>query len=200
MRLLEKSPNERYASASVVKDRLEAALRAETREAETAIVEAALVETGFLPRRTSSAGAARHRGEPPKRARPRALGTSRILLGFAAITAVFVLGAVAIEGTSARPREPRGGAERGGLELVPKMPGGLRVVATPWAFVRVDGQLVETTPFARTIPLGAGRHWVTLSHPEAQTIERGVDIVIGETTTLDVSMNLVVEDAGKDAR
>ena len=87
------------------------------------------------------------------------------------------------------------------LELVPEHAGGLRVVATPWAHVRVDGQLVETTPFARAIPLAAGKHFVTLTHPDAPSaVEREIEIVAGETVTLDVVMNLAADDAGKDAQ
>ena len=87
------------------------------------------------------------------------------------------------------------------IKLAPEHAGGLRVVATPWAYVRIDGQLVETTPFARTIPLAPGRHWVTLSHPDAPTaVERGVDIAPGELKTLDVTLDVSPEDGGKDAR
>lgn len=87
------------------------------------------------------------------------------------------------------------------LELAPERAGGLRVVATPWAHVRVDGQLVETTPFARALPLAAGKHFVTLTHPDAPSaVEREIDVVAGEIVTLDVTMPLSSEDAGKDAR
>ena len=89
-------------------------------------------------------------------------------------------------------------ALRGALALSPEHAGGLRVVATPWAHVRVDGELVETTPFARAIPLSAGKHFVTLTHPDAESkVEREITIVAGETMMLDVTLN--VEDAGKDA-
>jgi serine/threonine-protein kinase len=124
---------------------------------------------------------------------------SRVALGYAAATTAFLLGVIAIEGGGAHAREPSGSAHA--LELAPDRAGGLRVVATPWAHVRVDGQLVETTPFARPIPLAAGKHWVTLSHPEAiGTVEREVVIVTGEALTLDVTMNVALDDAGKDAR
>ena len=106
---------------------------------------------------------------------------------------------LAIEGGSAA----RSGLEPGNrpLELVPAEAGGLRVLATPWAYVRVDGQQVETTPFARAIPLSAGKHWVTLTHPDAPPVEREVLVTTGETVTLDVTMAVgTVADAGKDAR
>lgn len=203
MRLLEKSPNDRYASASVVRERLESALRAETREDAATLVRAALVDAGF-GRPDDSTPYGRRSADSTSRARaPSAragIGVLRALLGFGVIAAVFLLGAVAIEATSTQAREGRNAGSRP-LELAPEHAGGLRVVATPWAHVRVDGQLVETTPFARPIPLGAGRHWVTLSHPDAVSpVEREISIVAGEISTLDVTMNLSAEDAGKDAR
>jgi serine/threonine-protein kinase len=203
MRLLEKSPDDRYPSAGVVKERLEAALRAETREDVPAIVRRALALAGH----GNKADAAQRRGDAATRApssprlaaRP-AIGVSRALVGFTIIAAVFLLGAIANESTNVQAREARAAGGQA-LELAPDRAGGLRVLASPWAFVRVDGQLVETTPFARAIPLGPGKHFVTLSHPDAPAaIEREVTIVTGETVTLDVTMNLATEDAGKDAR
>jgi hypothetical protein len=81
-----------------------------------------------------------------------------------------------------------------------KSGGGLRVVATPWAHVKVDGQEVETTPFARAIPLSPGSHWVTLTHPDAVPIEREVIVTAGEIVSLDVTMGIEGLDGGKDAR
>jgi serine/threonine-protein kinase len=201
MRLLEKSPHDRYASAGSVRERLESALRAETREDPAIIVRTALSLSGFGPKDERS----RHRNESRERQAPRSsarpsIGIGRALLGLSAVTAVFAGGVVAIEGTNAQAREARNAGSQP-LELVPEHAGGLRVVATPWAHVRVDGQLVETTPFARAIPLAAGRHFVTLTHPEAvASIEREVVIVAGETVTLDVTMNLTSADATKEGR
>ena len=121
---------------------------------------------------------------------------TRALAGFGAVAALFGLAVFAIEASSGRTRESRASATHA-LELAPDRAGGLRVLATPWAHVKIDGQLVEITPFARPIPLSAGRHWVTLSHPDAvASIERQIDIVAGETVTLDVTMNMAPDDAG----
>jgi serine/threonine protein kinase len=76
------------------------------------------------------------------------------------------------------------------LELVPANPGSLRVVADPWAYVIVDGQQVETTPFANPIPLAAGVHHVTLRHPNAPDERRIVKIAPGEHVLLDVTMRV----------
>ena len=63
---------------------------------------------------------------------------------------------------------------------------------------------METTPFARAIPLPAGKHFVRLSHPDAPAVDREIDVVAGEIVMLDVTMTLGgpggPEDAGKDAR
>lgn len=201
MRLLEKAPSERYPSAGAVKERIESALRAETREEPGAILRAALAEMGFGPSGGATgpvSGRAAARGGP-RSTRRASLSLPRVLMGLSAITATFTLAAIANESPRARGREG-GSAGGAALELAPEGAGGLRVVATPWAHVRVDGQLIETTPFARAIPLGPGTHWVTLSHPDAPTpIEREITIATGETVTLDVTMKLSAEDAGRDA-
>jgi hypothetical protein len=93
-----------------------------------------------------------------------------------------------------------GGDREGGRERVSRLAAGqgyLRVAASPWADVAVDGAHVEQTPFARSIPLKPGRHYVTLTHPDAPAEQRVVEIADGETVVVDVSMS--VRDAGADA-
>jgi len=63
-------------------------------------------------------------------------------------------------------------------------------VADPWALVVVDGQQVDTTPFARPIPLPPGVHYVRLEHPRAPVERRTVTLEPGETVLLDVKMDL----------
>jgi serine/threonine-protein kinase len=192
MRLLEKSPNERYASARDVLERLQRELRAVTRDDPASVVRGGLVRAGFAAAEKRAEGALVSSSR-------RSIGASRALAGHALILVAFIAGVFAIEGGSAA----RGGIDSGNrpLELVPGEAGGLRVLATPWAYVRVDGQQVETTPFARPIPLSPGKHWVTLVHPDAVPIEREVLVTTNETVTLDVTMALgTAEDAGKDAR
>jgi predicted Ser/Thr protein kinase len=193
MRLLERSAQDRYASAGTLLERLEDALRALTREEPAAIVRGVLAEAGFAEHDRTRAPARAAAPAPP------ASSLRAALAGQAAILALFALAALAIEGTGAAAR---GAASAGGqpLELVPARAGSLRVVATPWAHVKVDGQDVDTTPFARAVPLPAGRHFVTLTHPEAPPVEREVTIAAGEIATLDVTMPLYDLDGGKDAR
>ncbi len=216
-RLLEKSPHDRFPTAGAVKERLEHALRAETREDPASLIRTALAETSFVAKDDEKS--ARRDGESrpigsvsrpllpvvrpassPRIAAREPMSLGRAVVGFVAIAMLFSAGAIAIESGNAQAREARNAGSRS-LELAPERAGGLRVVATPWAHVRVDGQLVETTPFARAIPLAAGKHFVTLTHPDAPSaVEREVDIVAGETVMLDVVMNLSADDAGKDAR
>ena len=206
MRLLEKSPSDRYVSADHLLEKLQRELRALTRDDPTSAVRAALVEAGFARAERRLAGpstGAAASSESGLSAGPAPRTTiRRALAGQAAVLLLFMGGVLAIEsGSSAR--DGRHAGEKP-LELVPDNAGGLRVVATPWATVRVDGRDVETTPFARAIPLPAGKHFVRLSHPDAPAVDREIDVVAGEIVMLDVTMTLGgpggPEDAGKDAR
>jgi serine/threonine-protein kinase len=202
MRLLEKAPSDRYASANDLLERLQRELRAHTREDPAAVVRASLVDAGLVTGERRPPGAASSADLSAHAERPR-FGVRRALIGQALVLVAFASGALAIEsGSSAQ--DGRAAGERA-LELTPENAGGLRVLATPWAHVKVDGQQVETTPFARPIPLPPGRHWVTLAHPDAPPVDRSIDVVPNEVVTLDVTMNVGgvqagSEDAGKDAR
>jgi hypothetical protein len=66
----------------------------------------------------------------------------------------------------------------------------LRVVVNPWAGVWIDGRFVDTTPFARAIPLSPGTHYVKLTHPDADPETRTVHLAPGEQQVLEVAMHL----------
>ncbi len=66
----------------------------------------------------------------------------------------------------------------------------LRVVATPWAHVLVDGDHRETTPFARPIALTPGRHTVRLEHPHAPAEERIIEGRAGQSVLLNVQLHV----------
>lgn len=74
--------------------------------------------------------------------------------------------------------------------------GMLRVVATPWAEVYVDGELVDVTPVGRPIPVAPGRHFVTFRHPAAPDEQRAIKIAPGQSVFLDVTMRVDRGDAG----
>jgi hypothetical protein len=42
----------------------------------------------------------------------------------------------------------------------------VEVVVVPWAVVEIDGQVVDTTPMSRAVPLIPGEHVLKLTHPE----------------------------------
>ena len=98
-----------------------------------------------------------------------------------------------------RATDRAGEHQSAGVEgpLLPGKPGFLRVLATPWAEVSVDGQHAAITPVARAIPLAPGVHFVRFTHPSAPSQTRRVTIQSAETETLDVTMDIAgARDAG----
>lgn len=69
----------------------------------------------------------------------------------------------------------------------------LRVIASPWAHVFVDGIHRETTPFAHPLSLSAGSHVVRLEHPNAPPEERTISGKAGQVVLLNVQMHVKVE-------
>jgi serine/threonine-protein kinase len=185
MRLLEKHPDARYASAAEVAALLEEIVRTRTSENVAQVVARALGEAGIVPAK---------RGAPPSplvAPAPRR-DMKRVAIAAGALGATLVLGMVL--GLAVSSRAPIKAANAP-LPLDPPGGGALRVVAAPWASVSIDGRYVDTTPFARPIPLTAGKHSLTLRHPEAPDEKREVVIAPGATVLVEVSMR-----AAEDAR
>jgi serine/threonine-protein kinase len=185
LRLLQKAPRDRFANATEAAEALapHAASGALERRA---IVRRALRDAGLL----------KDKGRQtirPIAAYPRVTQNLLTVGGFAAIALSFAVG-VGLNELLSPPRPSRAAGPQGALLLSPTGGGGLRVLATPWAEVWVDGEHVDTTPFARPIPLAAGTHWVTLVHPDADPERREVKIAPGETSTIEVSMTLRSEE------
>jgi hypothetical protein len=65
--------------------------------------------------------------------------------------------------------------------------GYLRLVATPWANVSVDGRVVGQTPLG-SIAVPAGAHSVHFIHPELGETTREIDVVSGQTTLVRVQL------------
>ena len=102
---------------------------------------------------------------------------------------------------SVRGEAPAFGAREGGDPAAAfrgEERGYLRVVASPWADVYVDGERVDTTPVGRPIRVQSGRHWVTFKHPSAPDEQRSVKVLAGQTVFVDVTMRVphVIVDAG----
>jgi serine/threonine protein kinase len=66
----------------------------------------------------------------------------------------------------------------------------LRVVASPWAHVFVDGEHRKTTPFAHPIALAPGKHVVRLEHPHAPSEERVIEGRPGQALLLNVQLHV----------
>jgi len=179
MRLLEKLPADRYASAEALASELEELILVRVRGSPRGVLARALREAGFAKAHAPS-GEVTAASDPPMRP---------VYLGFAAILATATLLGVAIQAFDAEDREAAHAGEAP-LELVPHHGGALRVLATPWAEVSIDGQYVDTTPFARPIPLAPGPHFVTLRHPEAPTEQREIKILAGEEQVLELTMRV----------
>jgi len=66
----------------------------------------------------------------------------------------------------------------------------LQIVARPWAYVKVDGQDMGTTPLKK-FSLSAGAHTVTLNHPSFRPLQRQVIIPPGDTYLLEIDFKQV---------
>ena len=99
------------------------------------------------------------------------------------VLACLILGGLVIQLTSpdAAPPPPKSTA---GIALAPTEAGYLEVLADPWAEVRVDGVHLETTPFARPLPLAPGVHYVELTHPIFDTVRREIVVEAQKTIRL----------------
>jgi serine/threonine-protein kinase len=183
MRAIEKLPVDRYQSAEVMADQLEEFATSRTGLRSEVLVISAMEHAGLL-QPSEAVGS-------PAPAQRRRASVRRSVAGLAVIGTLAVSGGVALQATAARNGEEAGARP---LELMPGSPGYLRVMATPWAEVWVDGQRVDVTPFARAIPLSAGTHYVTFVHPNAPVEKRAITIARGEVRTLDVVMTIAERD------
>jgi serine/threonine-protein kinase len=179
MRAIEKLPADRFQTAEALAQNLEELADARSGLRSEELVVRALEHAGLVPPREGS-------GEAAPRERARA-SVRRGIAGLAILGSVAVAGGIILQATAHRDGQAAGSRP---LELLPAAPGTLRILATPWAEVWVDGQRVDVTPFARGIPLPPGTHYVTLVHPSAPVEKRTLVVAAGETRTIDVVMNV----------
>jgi hypothetical protein len=177
MRAIEKLPADRFQTAEALAQNLEDLATARSGLRSEELVVRALEHAGLVPLREGSSEAA-----PRERARA---SVRRAIAGLAVLGAAAVAGGIVLQATAHREGLTAGSRP---LEMLPSAPGYLRVLATPWAEVWVDGQRVDVTPFARGIPLPPGTHYVTLVHPNAPVEKRTLVVASGETRTIDVVM------------
>jgi serine/threonine-protein kinase len=191
MRAIEKLPSDRYQTAEALAEQLDELLLSRSGMRGDKLVVHALEEAGLVS--APELGGA----EVPRESKRASV--RRAVAGLAVLGAVAIGGGIALQATAHREGRTAGAQP---LELVPASPGYLRVLATPWAEVWIDGQRIDVTPFARGIPLLPGTHYITLVHPNAPVEKRTIDIVSGETWTMDVVMAVhdlsPAGDAGAD--
>jgi eukaryotic-like serine/threonine-protein kinase len=192
-RCLAKDPADRYPDAGAVAAALEQALARLSRLPVPVLVSRALAAAGR--------GEALTAPTAPARAAP-APATS-LDVGRAARALLGVLALIVAGGVGLRLLDDPGAAQEG--EGVPESApaaaasrdrGLLRVVASPWAEVYVDGELVDVTPIGRPIPVLPGRHFVTFRHPSAPDEQRTIKITAGQSVFLDVTLRVDRGDAG----
>jgi hypothetical protein len=179
-RSLAKLPADRFQSAADFERAL--AELADLKADEKAAVRGALAKAGLLSEKVPPT--------PAKRAKARGPRTLPTLIWLGVAGALLTVGFATIRVSIARGEKGGSLAGQGKLELVPDQAAYLRVVAQPWADVYVDGERVDTTPFARPIPLSPGTHYIKLTHPQAPEERRDITLSPGETLVLDVNMKV----------
>jgi hypothetical protein len=195
---LAKDPADRFADGNGLASALEAALGERDAPSTAVLVTRALAAAKLGVELTDNLS--RERASKPAKLVGRGGPSVRSAAqGLAVVGALVIAGGIAIESTrdpearatSAIGEGPTWGSESEGH-------GYLRVVATPWADVLIDGERVDTTPIGKPISVRAGRHWVTFKHPSAPDEQRSVKVVAGQTALLDVAMrvNRPIIDAG----
>jgi hypothetical protein len=194
-RCLEKLPSDRYYDATELNLALERLLRQLGKDNPEQCLELELARAGVF-RASARVGTSQ---QARRTATVRNDTPSRAIAGLIVCSALIAAGSLMAQ---------RGGARTGftsrvsgRLHLRPEHAGYLRLVVDPWAKVTIDGELYDTTPIARSIPLAAGTHYVHLEHPQAQPERRTVNIANGETVLLDVKMKIAEapNDAGAPA-
>ncbi|MGA2447780.1 MAG: serine/threonine-protein kinase [Polyangiaceae bacterium] len=188
MRAIEKLPANRLQSAVELAEQLERLLAPRSGLRGDGLVVRALADAGFATQTQTL--------EPAPSAPSERAPVRRAAAGLAMLGVVSVVGGGFLQ-TRARHDNQASGDRP--LALVPHSPGFLRVLATPWAEVWVDGERLDVTPFARRIPLEPGTHYVTLTHPSATVEKRTVSIAPGEIRTLDVVMAVRDSPSDQDA-
>jgi serine/threonine-protein kinase len=200
LRSLEKLPGDRFASASELADAMEETLRESSAASTHELIRDELLRAKLIERGAGTGGIAD--APPPAKVRPVRTSLWPTVWAFLGLLAFVGVGGAMIQNQERKSEDQTSTGKVGPLELLPPRPGYLRVVAHPWAEVTIDGQRIDVTPFARSIPLSPGTHYVTLKHPKAPDERRVVKVAPSETVMLDVTMGVhtaAASDAGAGA-
>lgn len=188
-RCLEKDPEQRFASGAELERVLDVVLEHPTESEIATSVLGLLTRAGLtVPNVPSALAATTASRQSAERSLRRAVG------GLIATGLVMLAGGLVIHRMA--HQDPLRVDVR--QNLPPSAHGALRVVVEPWAYVYVDGKLMETTPFANPLLLTPGVHHVRLEHPSAAPERREIRLAAGQSLLLDVKMKLTgaVPDAG----
>lgn len=183
---LEKLPSARPVNAEVLTEQLETLIGPAT----LPLIRAELIRLGKGPTGTSPQDAysvPTPYVAPGGKTQPQLLTRLFIPLASAVIGALFAVSVFYLIKRRGEQKEADVPAER---QLPTEEALLLRVVASPWAHVLVDGKHRETTPFATPIPLTPGKHVVRLEHPSSAPEERIVEGRAGQAVLLNVQMHV----------
>ncbi len=194
VRCLEKARERRFDSAGQLARALEHVLGSEGLVDLNPMVARALGTAG-LPVPSASPGPRTRADELRQHAA--ASGLRQSLVALFALSAVLLVGGALLH---AWLDSQRSGPTRASALESPVGRAELHVVADPWAHVFVDGQKLETTPFATPLQLSPGLHHVRLEHPNAPPERREIELAAGQRVVLEVAMKVERRplDAGID--
>lgn len=196
MRCLARAPGDRFESARALAAALTEVLEERTRAPRAVLISRALA-AAKLGEELPLPGGGAALGEPASAEAP-LWPALRVYLG---LFALVVVGALVIElGVRDRSGTPEGGGEAIGSS---SERGYVRALATPWAEVLIDGEVIDTTPIGRPIAVSPGRHFITFRHPNAPEEKRTVVVAAGQTVVVDVTLRIdrgAREDAGAGAK
>jgi hypothetical protein len=190
-RCLEKVPERRFTSLGQMARALEHVLGGEALADLDGLVLEALARRGLTAPRGARVRPGRAQGGEQRLAQR---GLRRALIGLIAASALLLLGGALLSSWleaqhPAAQSTARQWTSTTGAELL--------VVAEPWAYVSVDGERLETTPFATPLRLAPGEHFVRLEHPNAPAEQRRVALAPGQRVVLEVRM--LVDRTASDA-
>lgn len=180
---LEKLPSKRPPSAQYLADRLEELIGSAT----LPILRHSLSELGYLDARSAEEQPRAPEFQHPPTGQNR---VSPLVLGGVALAAL--LGALSTWALLSVSDEPDvlAVATPAKRDLPVEQAVLLRVVASPWAHVLVDGEHRKTTPFAEAIVLSPGKHTVRFEHPHAAPEERVINGRAGQGIFLNVQLHV----------
>lgn len=194
-RCMEKLPHNRYPSMQALIQDLEDLLASRVKTNYNERLVTFLQQEGVIDASEAEAILAPGRGSSGRGGGEDRRALRRIVSLQAALLAVMLTCGVLLRVVHPAASEARAAPEARASVTSVDDAGFLRVVATPWAHVYVDGAKVATTPVARRFPLSPGLHYVRFENPYFEAEEREVHIQRGEIASVEVELRRA-ESAG----